>query len=75
MRSQLSHFALWVAASQFILFSPFVDARHEARMGHSDLHNRRATRDLWPIDGMISSSFLHLTLLLPVLYPLTCNRN
>jgi hypothetical protein len=62
MRSQLSHFALWVAASQFILFSPFVNARHEARMVHSDLHNKRASKDLWPIDGMTSSTFPHLVL-------------
>lgn len=40
-------------------------------MVHSDFHNRRATKDLWPIDGMNSSSFLHLTLLLPALCPLT----
>ncbi|KAI6777446.1 hypothetical protein HG530_001391 [Fusarium avenaceum] len=57
MRSQLSHFALWVAASQFILFSPVVDARHEARMVHSDLHNRRATKDLWPIDEKTQKVF------------------
>jgi hypothetical protein len=62
MRSQLSHFALWVAASQFILFTPFVDARHEARMVHSDLHNRRANKDLWPIDGMSSFTFIFLIL-------------
>jgi hypothetical protein len=62
MRSQLSRFALWVAASQFILFSPFVEARHGARMAHSDFHDRRASKDIWPIDGMTSSAFLHLVL-------------
>ncbi|KAF5024578.1 hypothetical protein F66182_3341 [Fusarium sp. NRRL 66182] len=57
MRSQLSHFALWLAASQSILFSPFVSATDEARIVYGGDQDKRAAKDLWPIDEKTQKVF------------------
>ncbi|KAM0418391.1 hypothetical protein ACHAPD_004750 [Fusarium lateritium] len=53
MRSQLSHFALWVAASQVVLFTSLVHTYDET----PSVHQERAIKDLWPIDEKTQQIF------------------
>ncbi|RGP68664.1 oviduct-specific glyco [Fusarium sporotrichioides] len=53
MRSQLSRFALWVAASQVILFTSLVHTYDEAPDTHGS-HQERAAKNLWPIDAIFN---------------------